>query len=162
MTRSTLHHSLICKSVIASLWISKGAVPPHTHTPPHLPEDSDHGQHLGIEKAIRRPAGSAGRGQSSALPLQAWSGAGVTGRPLCRKDGPEGGGGGRRSRVMPEPSPPARLGPQRPPCRAGGFSLGAAGTPASARGSPELGPPPGPRSPSRRRVRTGPWGAALG
>lgn len=54
----------------------------------------------------RRPPDPQAASRSSALPRQAWRGAGVTRRPRCRKDAPKGGGG--RSRVEPEPALAAR------------------------------------------------------
>lgn len=144
MTRTALHHSLTRTNVIASFRIFKGAVNPRPNTPPPTilssrgqgPRRSAPGE-MRKHPPPRRPAGSAGRGRSTALPHQAWRGAGVTGRPRCRKDAPKGGGGGGRSRFVPEPSPPAlaACAPRTPVA-----SPGAAGSPASARGSPEPGP----------------------
>ena len=61
----------------------------------------------------------------------------MTGRPRCRKDAPEGGGG--RSRVTPEPAPPISLGPDTRASVRAERSRGAGGR-TSAAGGPGRAP----------------------
>lgn len=93
---------------IPSPEISKGAYPSTTPSSGELrpPKASTSGMR-------KHPPPNLRPGRSAALPRPAWSSAGVTGRPRCRKDAPEGGGG-RRRRVTPEPSPPPLPRPRTP------------------------------------------------
>lgn len=84
------------------------------YPPPLCPPEGSgpEGQHLGNEKASASlPGPQAALGQPPS-PRQAWSRAGVTGRPRRKKDAPEDGDS-RRSRVTPEAAAPPL--PRRPP-----------------------------------------------
>lgn len=119
----------------------RGAVPGNEKAPV-LPTSGPRGR-----------ARSVGLGGSAALPRPAWSSAGVTGRPRCRKDAPEGGGC-RSSRVTPKPSPPPLPGPRHQrPQRSAGTLPGGVG---------EATPQPGASSGATRvaRAQSGEAGAA--